>query len=202
MPSRFSQYDTDEERLPEGMQRIGYDADTQTYTFRDADGSTWEGPPGARYGSLTKISEPPKPSNFENLDIEYESADGPPPYDDSDAHQPFLSEGTNRIYVDDKPRNWRAELMPLLNFLLIVALFLMGVFWFLGFLAKGHSMEPACAEGGHRHRISMGETCWAIAEKHKIGLDALRDANEGVNCDMLRVGSTICVPSMPMPMPM
>ncbi|KAL8285039.1 hypothetical protein RB597_002224 [Gaeumannomyces tritici] len=54
---RRSYYDTDEERLPEGMTRIGYDADTETYTFRDADGSIWESAPGSRYGNLTKISE-------------------------------------------------------------------------------------------------------------------------------------------------
>lgn len=53
---RRSYYDTDEERLPEGMTRIGYDADTETYTFRDADGSIWESAPGSRYGNLTKIS--------------------------------------------------------------------------------------------------------------------------------------------------
>ena len=34
------------------MQRVGYDADTQTYTYRDQDGSYWEGDPGARYGLL------------------------------------------------------------------------------------------------------------------------------------------------------
>jgi len=44
--------DSDEGRLPEGMQRVGYDADTQTYSYRDRDGSYWEGDPGARYGVL------------------------------------------------------------------------------------------------------------------------------------------------------
>jgi hypothetical protein len=33
------------------MQRVGY-ADTQTYSYRDQDGSYWEGDPGARYGVL------------------------------------------------------------------------------------------------------------------------------------------------------
>ncbi|RDW57446.1 hypothetical protein BP6252_13784 [Coleophoma cylindrospora] len=42
----------DEARLPEGMERMGYDADTQTYSYRDQDGSYWEGDPGARYGEL------------------------------------------------------------------------------------------------------------------------------------------------------
>jgi hypothetical protein len=39
--------------LPDGFERIGYDADTQRYTFRDArDGSLWEGGEGAEYGTL------------------------------------------------------------------------------------------------------------------------------------------------------
>ena len=42
----------DEARLPEDIQRVGYDADTQTYSYRDQDGSYWEGAPGARYGVL------------------------------------------------------------------------------------------------------------------------------------------------------
>jgi hypothetical protein len=34
------------------MTRVGYDADTQRYTFRDADGSLWESAEGSRYGTL------------------------------------------------------------------------------------------------------------------------------------------------------
>jgi len=34
------------------MQRVGYDADSRTYTYRDEQGSFWEGEPGARYGVL------------------------------------------------------------------------------------------------------------------------------------------------------
>jgi hypothetical protein len=34
------------------MKRVGYDADTQVYTYRDQDGSLWEGPAGQRYGVL------------------------------------------------------------------------------------------------------------------------------------------------------
>jgi hypothetical protein len=41
------------------MRRIGYDADSQTYTFEDtADGSIWESLPGNRYGELRQISGP------------------------------------------------------------------------------------------------------------------------------------------------
>jgi len=53
---KWSQYDTDAERLPAGMRRIGYDADTQTYTYGDADGSVWQGAPGARYGTVRQAA--------------------------------------------------------------------------------------------------------------------------------------------------
>ncbi|KAF2476851.1 uncharacterized protein BDR25DRAFT_300012 [Lindgomyces ingoldianus] len=49
---RWVDQDGDAERLPEGFTRIGYDADTQTYTYQDANGRTWEGEEGNRYGRL------------------------------------------------------------------------------------------------------------------------------------------------------
>lgn len=54
---RWSHLDTDEDRLPDGMTRVGYDADTQTYTYRDADGSLWRGAPGVQYGKLFRVKE-------------------------------------------------------------------------------------------------------------------------------------------------
>jgi len=63
---RWAYYDTDLERLPEGMERIGYDADTQQYTYRDSDGSIWNGASGARYGSLTKVSNGRRTNNTAN----------------------------------------------------------------------------------------------------------------------------------------
>ncbi len=53
--SRWSHLDSDEERLPEGFERIGYDG--ERYTYRNTqDGSLWAGPAGARYGGMRKIS--------------------------------------------------------------------------------------------------------------------------------------------------
>lgn len=47
--------DHDEDRLPEGMTRVGYDADEQRYTFKDAQG-LWLGEEGHEYGGqLTYI---------------------------------------------------------------------------------------------------------------------------------------------------
>jgi len=36
------------------MKRIGYDADTGRYSFADADGSYWQGEPGAQFGEMTR----------------------------------------------------------------------------------------------------------------------------------------------------
>lgn len=45
------------------MQRVGYDADSQTYTYRDNDGSLWEGEEGNRYGNLHRAGQPaPRPT--------------------------------------------------------------------------------------------------------------------------------------------
>ncbi|KIW04475.1 hypothetical protein, variant [Verruconis gallopava] len=52
--------DDDKYRLPEGVVRIGYDADRQCYQFYDhSDGSLWEGPEGSQYGKLRRISAGP-----------------------------------------------------------------------------------------------------------------------------------------------
>lgn len=54
----------DSYRLPEGMQRIGYDSDTRRYTFRDQHGGIWEGSPGEEFGGeLRQISGPTVPAN-------------------------------------------------------------------------------------------------------------------------------------------
>ena len=41
------------------MKRIGYDADTSRYIFRDRDGSLWQGPEGSEYGEMNRGLEHP-----------------------------------------------------------------------------------------------------------------------------------------------
>lgn len=90
---RWSHLDTDEERMPDGMTRIGYDADTQTYTFRDAaDGSLWKGVPGSQYGRLFRV-RPPTPLGSVTVD---KVADGPEP-------EPVLNEGPWEFPDDPVP---------------------------------------------------------------------------------------------------
>lgn len=217
-------YDDDQDRLPDGMVRVGYDADTQVYTFRDTDGSLWEGPPGCEYGHLTKVANAPKPpappsdleAGGDSSSAPHEHAP-PPSYDESEAAMPFLNHAaynnseeqwrttTGRSSSSSRymmAKHWRAELMPLLNFFMILALFLVGLFWFLGWMTGssgggGGAHSLLCGPGAHAHKIQAGETCWGIAQMHAIDVEQLREANGGLNCDLLRVGAAICVPAMP-----
>ncbi|KAI2613265.1 carbohydrate-binding module family 50 protein [Hypoxylon sp. NC1633] len=169
--SRWSQYDTDEERLPEGMQRIGYDADTQTYTFRDADGSIWESAPGNQYGQLHRVN-----TTFA-------------PYGD-DAH-----DATEPLHTasNEPSTSWRHEMMPLLNWFLLVGLFLLLIFWFISGTTK--RVEPtACQDHSSSYKIMSGDTCWAIAEEHHVSLDSLLQENHGLDCEKLAIGGTVCIP--------
>ncbi|KAK3302592.1 uncharacterized protein B0T15DRAFT_543323 [Chaetomium strumarium] len=96
---RWSHLDTDEERLPEGMTRVAYDADTQIYTYRDSDGSYWEGAPGVRYGKLHRVQSeaPPLPSVTLDSEGEYDDDDY---YHDSDSDD-LLDEKTNNFSEKD-----------------------------------------------------------------------------------------------------
>ncbi|KAG1888714.1 hypothetical protein F4604DRAFT_1915753 [Suillus subluteus] len=51
----------DSYRLPEGIKRIAYDADTQQYTFRDRSGQLYQNPSGETYGVLKPVSAPSAP---------------------------------------------------------------------------------------------------------------------------------------------
>ncbi|ETS87054.1 hypothetical protein PFICI_00882 [Pestalotiopsis fici W106-1] len=191
---RWSQYDTDEERLPSGMTRIGYDADDQTYTFRDADGSIWESAPGSQYGGLHRVSGPPAPRQ-QQQSTHYEAGDGendndglleqpPPPYTE-DPEDPTTK------------ASWRAEMMPLFNFFMIVGLFLIGVFFYLRATARqmdDRLRQGQCGTDGVPYTIHHGDTCWDIANARDSSVETLLGLNTNLDCDRLQVGKSICVP--------
>jgi LysM repeat protein len=180
--SRWSEYDTDAERLPEGMQRIGYDADTQTYTFRDADGTIWESAPGNKYGQLRRV------------------ADALPSYGEDDEgtspSQPLTYSGSGSGSHSSRGQpSWRHEMMPLLNWFLVVGLFLLVIVWFITGSSKSSAdVVRSCSDTATPVKIRPGDTCWAIAEERSIPLSDLLSENEALDCDKLSVGDTICVP--------
>ncbi|KAJ6783050.1 hypothetical protein PWT90_01872 [Aphanocladium album] len=169
MPRR-ARYDDDEERLPEGMTRVGYDADTGVYTFQDADGSYWESAPGSQYGQLTRVGQ--------ELTGE-----------DDDA-QPFLP---GNGYSSPKV-SWRHELMPLLNFGVIIGVALLLLWWYLHVAAGGdESSVLECPSGTESYSIHKGDTCWDIAKSHGGTVEDILKLNPKLDCDKLSVGSQICV---------
>lgn len=114
---RWAYLDTDEERLPEGMRRVGYDARTQTYTYRDADGSAWEGVPGARYGRLQRANTEPRravaATTYGSMGP-HESGDDEDEDEDEDDFDQDGEEGADSIgrkkfarYLDGKARELR-----------------------------------------------------------------------------------------------
>jgi hypothetical protein len=175
---RWSEYDTDEERLPEGMQRIGYDADSQTYTFRDAEGGIWESAPGNRYGQLRRVTST-LPSYTED--------------DESSPTQPLTFSAPED---SSRQASWRQEMMPLLNWFLLVGVFLLVIIWFIsGKSGSSTEIVRSCGDETTPYEIKTGDTCWAIAEAKSVPLDVLLQNNEGLDCDKLAVGDTICVPT-------
>jgi hypothetical protein len=189
---RWSQYDTDEERLPSGMTRIGYDADEQTYTFRDADGSIWESAPGSQYGPLRRVSGPPPPPSppRQPRDSLEDSGDDdallqpPPPY--------AMEDPASKA-------SWRADMMPLFNFFMIIGLFLIGVFFYLRATAGKMDSELQklqCGTGNVVYKVRAGDTCWQIANDKGLSVDVLSRENVNLNCDKLMPGQSICVPEM------
>ncbi|KAJ7662134.1 hypothetical protein DFH06DRAFT_1191610 [Mycena polygramma] len=58
---RWTQFDEDSTRLPEGVKRTGYDQDTARYTFCDQEGNIYLGPPHEEYGSLTLVGKSSRP---------------------------------------------------------------------------------------------------------------------------------------------
>ncbi|KAK8095736.1 peptidoglycan-binding LysM domain-containingprotein [Apiospora kogelbergensis] len=198
---RWSQYDTDEERLPEGMVRIGYDADDQTYTFRDTnDGSIWESAPGNQYGRLTRISGPSSSSSGRHPNETYSDGDAPPPPYDAGGSEP------NDSWSGHQKVSWRADMMPLLNFFMIIGLFLIGVFWFLhktvgtgsgseGGSGSGGDVVLKCSADAHTYRVQRGDTCWDIAQGRGLEVDDILKENKGLECNNLEIGDLICVPT-------
>ncbi|KAJ6546941.1 hypothetical protein B0H19DRAFT_246752 [Mycena capillaripes] len=55
---RWTQYDEDAYRLPAGMRRTGYDADTGCYYFSDRSGNSYTGQPGSQYGPMVAGNNP------------------------------------------------------------------------------------------------------------------------------------------------
>jgi|GEM_PF-91996 len=64
------------------------------------------------------------------------------------------------------------------------------------------SMEPCpptCPTGSFAYTIRAGDTCFSLAQRYGTTVAAILAINPGLDCNNLRVGQIICIPSMPPP---
>ncbi|KAI0066594.1 hypothetical protein BV25DRAFT_1406935 [Artomyces pyxidatus] len=175
---RWTQYDEDDYRLPEGMKRVGYDADSGKYFFRDQDGSLWEG--AAEYGEMKRVSDAPAPAP-EDDDVET----GPTR---ADGYAPLPTDARVR-YAGDSPYRM------LFPFILIVIVVLLLV-WRLVVAPAMSARKPCvCPAGSTPSTVVSGDTCWDIAKAHGCALDVLLKLNPTLRCEKLVPGDRICVPT-------
>jgi len=202
---RWTQYDEDDYRLPEGMKRIGYDADSGRYYFRDSDGSFWQGGAGASFGEMTKVRSLP-PS------VVVDAEEG----DDGEAHQqrrggddleasPRTRNGGYQLLTEDHTRPMiptkSIKINPsayrtLFPFFLIIAVVLLLV-WRLIVSPALSSNAPTtkkCPEGTSSHWIQPGDNCWELARANGWTLEKFKEVNPKVVCDPLTPGTSVCLP--------
>ncbi|KAH8094642.1 hypothetical protein BXZ70DRAFT_350497 [Cristinia sonorae] len=185
---RWTQYDEDDYRLPAGVKRVGYDADTGKYYYRSRDGSMLEGAEGATYGELRPASG--------NVTFEEPAED-----DDVEA-APSRSDGYQALATDaGETAQHRARwgntqayrtMFPFFM-MVIVALLLV-----LRLMSPNHHTEDPvlemCTDYQHAYRVKEGDTCWDIATSRGFTVDELVKANPGLECKLLTPTEIICLP--------
>ncbi|KAK7035997.1 peptidoglycan-binding domain protein [Favolaschia claudopus] len=173
---RWTQEDSDEARLPEGMERIGYDSDTGRYYFRDSDGSVWQGAQGAEFSEMTRVSDG-ESSRDQDVEAAPVRADG---------YQPLATDSNGRFrYIHGNTNAYRT-IFPFFLFIGVVLLLV----WRLIFAPALAPPKNPCPPHTTSYLVQPGDSCWAISQTHGCSLDDLKKLNTNVNCDSLMPGST------------
>jgi len=175
------------------MKRIGYDADTECYYFKDSDGSIWRGEPGTAYGEMTRVSSPrPSTSSDRDHDHDLEGAPVSSATTRGGGYQLLSADGPTMASKSDVNASAYRTLFPF--FLLIAAVLLL--VWRL-VLSPSLSSTPAilCPKPQTApYLIQPGDTCWEISKAHGCSVEELKELNAKVQCDKLAPGSVVCVP--------
>ncbi|KAG5639643.1 hypothetical protein H0H81_008804 [Sphagnurus paluster] len=188
---RWSQYDEDEYRLPEGMKRIGYDADTGRYMFQDRDGSVWQGAEGAEFSEMTRVSDGRAGASSQ--------AHEDPDSDDIEA-APTRTDGYQALAIDPVRTSSGFEFekdayRTLFPFFLIVAVVLLLAWRLIVSPMLSSPPTSVCPKGTTGYWVQPGDTCWEIAKTHGCTLEQLRQVNAQTDCAALMPGMTMCLPT-------
>lgn len=80
-------------------------------------------------------------------------------------------------------------------FFMIVVVVLLLVWRLVGPFSHAEPPEVTFCTGDTRpYRVVPGDTCWDISQTHGFTLKQLREANPGLNCDLLTASEMICLP--------
>jgi len=180
---RWSQYDEDDYRLPEGIKRVGYDADSGKYFFRD-EGQLWEGQEGTQFGEMTRVSVTTAATQSDGNDVE-----NGPRREDGFALSTGNADGA--LYRRHSSGSPYRMLFPFFLIIVVVLLLVWRLIVTPGLIPVKYAK---CPEGSSRVVVVAGDTCWRIAEVHGCGLEALGKVNGNLVCERLMPGDQICVP--------
>ncbi|KII94214.1 carbohydrate-binding module family 50 protein [Plicaturopsis crispa FD-325 SS-3] len=188
---RWTQYDEDEYRLPSGMKRVGYDADTSQYFFRDtSDGSLWRGAQGAEFGEMTKVEDGRGPIG--SVEEEGNDLEGAPRR--GDGYSPLATDlrSPARYMTGGNGAAYRT-MFPFFLIICVVLLLVWRLVVYPSFVPSRPPPSP-CPDSSTPYRIHAGDTCWEISRAHGVKLEQFMAANVGLECDRLAVGARVCVP--------
>ncbi|KAJ8475054.1 hypothetical protein ONZ51_g6799 [Trametes cubensis] len=192
---RWTQYDEDSYRLPEGMKRVGYDSDTGRYYYRGSDGSLWEGPQGAQYGELRPAQGAPAcVAADDHTQDEDEEAEIGVPSSRADGYRPLAVDMDGTVQARHTSRTDSAYRV-LLPFFLIIAAVLLLVFRLVHASTPGDPPEPIqCPGTNEAYTVVRGDTCWGLSQARGCTVQDILDINQGLKCEALQPGEDICLP--------
>jgi len=174
------------------MKRVGYDADTGRYYFRDRDGAVWQGAEGAEFSEMTKVSDAPHAMPDDNQDEDLEAAPTR-----ADGYQPLSTDTNTMAY---KPYINTSAYTTLFPFFLLIAVMLL-LIWRLVLSPGLANPAEMCPKNTTGYWVQPGDSCWEIARVHGCSFDEFKELNQKVQCDPLMPGTTVCLPDSPRPTP-
>ncbi|EMD32593.1 carbohydrate-binding module family 50 protein [Gelatoporia subvermispora B] len=190
---RWTQYDEDDYRLPEGMKRVGYDADTGKYHFRDQDGTLWEGPEGASYGEMRRVSGTPQVvSQPDEAADEGDDLEAAPAR--ADGYQPLAADPSYPPHSASRGSQISSYRMMFPFFLLVVVVLLLVIRLVHSPSAIDPPLSRLCPNSTEVYRVQQGDTCWGLSQTRGSTVDKVREVNPGLECDKLTEGQLICLP--------
>ncbi|KAM5539853.1 hypothetical protein V8D89_006356 [Ganoderma adspersum] len=190
---RWTQYDEDSYRLPEGMKRVGYDSDSGKYYFRDQDGSLWEGPEGAEYGEMKRVSDIPiSAGDRSSDDVDDEEAEIGV-HTRSDGYRPLAVDSNGSTHSGPMGRS-NSAYRVILPFFLIVAVILLLVIRLVHSSTSDPHDSIYCPGTSEVYHISRGDTCWDLSQARGCSVDDILNVNSDLKCERLVPGQPICLP--------